>query len=235
MSHNDLPSEMQSHQQINSARVVVFDVDGTLYDARRLRRRMLTEILLYCLGDPRRLTLLRTLHVYRCEREKLADQEATNIIALQYERPAALLQVPPGEIESKITPWIHKRPLRHLETTRVSGVRRFFDHLRDSGRKLGVLSDYPAASKLEALGLPADCVVASTDPEVNRLKPHPAGLELLIRKLDADPSECLLIGDRDSRDGEVARRLEMPYYLRVARASDPYREFTDYLELLPHF
>jgi FMN phosphatase YigB (HAD superfamily) len=225
---------MEGRPQINRARAVVFDVDGTLYDARRLRRRMLAELFVYCLADPRRLTLLRKLQLYRRERERLAEEEAADIATLQYERPAALLGVPYQAIEQTITPWIYRRPLRHLEAVRISGIRRFFDYLRESGRQLGVLSDYPAEGKLEALGLEAHFVVAGTDPEVNRLKPHPAGLEVLTRALGVDPSDCLLIGDRDDRDAEVARRLEMPYLLRVARASDSTVGFTDYTELLPH-
>jgi phosphoglycolate phosphatase/putative hydrolase of the HAD superfamily len=226
---------MFAYPQLNRARVFIFDVDGTLYDARRLKSRMLVELLLFCLADPRRVPQLRILQVYRREREKLADQEASDIVDLQYRRPADRLGISSQQVESVVTQWIHQRPLRHLEAVRIVGVRRFFNLLRTSGRSLAVLSDYPALEKLGVLGLAADRIVVATDSAVNRLKPHPAGLQAAISRLDVDPADCLLIGDRDARDGEVARRCGVPYLLRVARVEDPDREFADYLQLLTRF
>ena len=230
MPHNH-EHPMSSRFQIDSSRAIIFDVDGTLYDAGRLRRRMLRELIAHCLANPRRLPLLRTLQVYRRERERLAEQEAAEIILRQYRRPAERLGLTAEQIEQTVSPWIHQRPLRHLAPLRIPGIRRFFGRLRSAGTKIAVYSDYPAATKLEALGLDADLVVTATDAAVDRLKPHTAGLEMLLRKLELEPGECVLIGDRDERDGEVARRLRMPYLLRKPRIRDPQLEFVDYLEL----
>jgi HAD superfamily hydrolase (TIGR01509 family) len=224
---------MHTPQQcLQDARVVIFDVDGTLYDGRALRRRMIAELLFYCFANPRQSGLLQTLRIYRRERERLADAEATGIIAQQYARPAELLGISPQTVEARITPWIHQRPLRHLSVRRIPGIRRLFDELRAAGKILAVYSDYPAEEKLVALELRADEVVTATDAEVNRLKPHPAGLEVLLRRLDASPSKCLLFGDRDSRDGAAARRLGMPYLLRGADPRDPHTDYSDYRQFL---
>ena len=223
---------MADYPQIRRARIIIFDVDGTLYEAAPLRRRMIAELLLYCARKPRQLETLRVLQVYRHEREKLADEGATEIIQQQYERPASRLGLSPRTVEALITPWIHQRPLRHLGPLRVPGVRRLFDQLRASGRVVAIFSDYPAQEKLEALGLAADHIVTATDAEVNRLKPDPRGLEVLLHRLGAEPADCLFFGDRDSRDGAAARRISLPYLLRSARVTDQATEFNDYSEIL---
>ena len=222
---------MPHSTQLTKARAVIFDIDGTLYDARLLRRRMLAELLLYCLANPLRAREVRALQIYRHERERLAEAEATNIIVQQYQQPARRLGISPLRLEAIVTPWIHQKPLRHLAAVRVPGVRRFFDLLRTSGRAVAVLSDYPADQKLAALGLEADCVAAGTDPDIDRLKPNPAGLESVIARLGVEPAACLMVGDRDSRDGEMARRLNVPYLLRDPRSSSEPHRFSDYLQL----
>jgi len=214
------------------AHAVIFDVDGTLYDAARLRRRMLVALVAHCLADPRRLSDLRTLHLYRREREKLAEAESTDILRRQYERPARLLGLAPREVEAIVQQWIHQRPLPYLRQCRVDGAGQFFDWIRSSGGTVAVLSDYPAKAKLDALDLAADVIVCGTDPDVNRLKPHPGGLEALLRRLDVHPSDCILVGDRDSRDGEVARRAGVPYVLRRRDNRLSGRTFSDFIELL---
>jgi FMN phosphatase YigB (HAD superfamily) len=220
---------MPSPDGRSTLQAVVFDVDGTLYDGAALRRTMLAELLLHCAGDPRRLPILRTLQVYRREREHLADEEALDISRLQYERPAHRLGMSPGEVRRTVDPWIHERPLRHLARNRIPGTRRLFGRLRNRGQKIAILSDYPAASKLAALDLRADRTVCATDPGIDRLKPHPAGLVFLLDELGLSPGECLLIGDRDDRDGEVARRLGAPFLLRTntPREDHHFRDFVD--------
>ena len=212
-------------------RAVVFDVDGTLYDPRPLRLRMARELALRCLTRPATLGDARVLQTFRRTREELSDEEAAGIGRLQYERAAERAGVPVARVEAVVAEWILERPLRHVAACPRSGIRRLFARLRDEGRRLGVWSDYPAAGKLEALGLRADAVVCATDPEVDRLKPQPAGLERILAALAVTPAEALLIGDRDERDGEAARRLGCPYLLVTGRPAGA-REIGGFVELL---
>ncbi len=202
-------------------RAVVFDVDGTLYDQRAMRLRMGRELALACLARPATLGAARILATYRHLREELADEEATGIGRLQYEKTAERLGLPARRIEAVVEEWILRRPLRHAAACRRPGARRLFAELRDSGRRIGVWSDYPATGKLEAMDLAADAVVCATDPEVDRLKPRPEGLVRLLGILGVAPGEALVIGDRDERDGEAARRLGCPYLLIVRRPRTP--------------
>ena len=212
-------------------RAVVFDVDGTLYDARPLRLRMARELALRCLTRPATLGDARLLQTFRRAREELSDEEAAGIGRLQYERAAERAGVPVARVEAVVAEWILERPLLHVAACRRPGVRRLFNRLREGGRRVGVWSDYPAADKLEALGLGADAVICATDPEVDRLKPQPAGLERILEALAVAPAEALLIGDRDERDGEAARRLGCPYLLLSRRPSGE-REICGFEELL---
>jgi HAD superfamily hydrolase (TIGR01509 family) len=100
-----------------------------------------------------------------------------------------------------------REPLDLLERFVMPGLRRLLATAKHRGLRLGVLSDYPAAAKLEAMRLREffDVVVSAQDDRVNRFKPHPSGLVEALRRLRAAPSEALYIGDRDDVDGRVAR------------------------------
>ena len=213
-------------------RVVVFDVDGTLYDQGPLRRRMVREIFLYCLARPTKISLLRTIHEFRKSREQLADEEADSISRAQFERPASRLGVSPKSVETIVEEWMFERPLRHLRACRYEGVAEVFSRLKETGRAVAAFSDYPAAKKLRALELETDLVVTAMDSEVDRLKPHSAGLLQVMELARAEPTQVLLVGDRDERDGECARRAGSPYLLKTAGATRDSRDFIDYRELL---
>lgn len=210
--------------------LVVFDVDGTLYDQRPLRRRMLLELLRHCLIHPRDLSLLRTLQTFRRLREEMAEQASEGISRLQYDRPAARLGSSPETVRLAVESWMHERPLRHLRGCRHPGVERVFEAVRSSGRTLAILSDYPAAAKLRALGLTADLQVAATDPDVE----HPVGLRRILERAGVPAGSCLYIGDRDERGGACARRLGTYYLLKTHHAvTDRSWTFQRYDDLLP--
>lgn len=221
-------------EQINwsPVRLVVFDLDGTLYDQSCIRRRMLWELGLHCLSHPGGLARARVIAEFRRERERLADERAGNIDRLQYERPAASLGIRPEEVAAVIGEWIEERPLRHLLRCRFAAVDELFDHLRGSGKQIAVFSDHPVRNKLTALNLTADLIAAAADPEINRLKPHPAGLEFLLNRADVTPAQCLMIGDREDRDGVCARSAGIRYLIKTRSPQAPHH-FRGYQELLP--
>lgn len=214
-------------------RLVVFDVDGTLYDQRHLRRRMALALTAHCLTRPGDLGLWRTLKAFRRSREELAEEASEGISRLQYERPAALLGLSPEAVRLAAELWMHERPLQFLRSCRYPGVEQVFAALRASGRATAILSDYPAEAKLRALGLEVDLRVAATDSDVQRLKPHPLGLQRVLEQARVAPEACLFIGDRDERDGACARRLGVRYLLKTRRATTLPRTFHRYDDLLP--
>lgn len=213
-------------------RLVVFDLDGTLYDQRCIRRRMLWELALHCLRNPGDLASLRVIAEFRRARERLADEGVGEIGRLQYERPAASLGLRPEAVAEVVGDWLEERPLKHLLRCRFADVDEVFGQMRESGRKIGVFSDYPVEDKLAALNLNSDFAVAAAEPEIDRLKPHPAGLECLMSRAGVTPAQCLMIGDREDRDGACARNAGVRYLIKTRFSQAPHH-FREYRELLP--
>lgn len=200
-----LPSE--------SLEAVIFDVDGTLYDQRRLRWRMLITLGKALCPHREGWRTLKALRAFRAHRESDAAKGAVATLAFQYDWVARHTGLAPEVVQASVDNWIFRRPLIHLEACRYPGVRRLFNTLRFRGVKIGVFSDYPAEEKLRALGLTADSTVCSTDEGVRRLKPDPRGLLLCCQMLGVTPEKALYIGDRDTVDGGCARRAAVPYLI----------------------
>jgi HAD superfamily hydrolase (TIGR01549 family) len=104
--------------------------------------------------------------------------------------------------------------------------------LRRSGKSIGILSDYPAEAKLEALGLTANYVVFAGDEDIGLLKPHPRGLESLIAAAGVKPHQTMVIGDRVDRDGLVARRAGAQALIRSSKPIEGWQTFARFDEAL---
>ena len=215
----------------DAVRAVVFDVDGTLYDQARMRRRMGSALLRHCLRHPQEFRLLRTVQTFRRIREELGDEEVGDVARLQYTRPAERLAVDPETVRRIAEHWLGERPLAHLPACRAPAIDTLFAALRDTGRKTAIFSDYPIRDKLDALGLEADLCVSAIDPDVDRLKPNARGLERILERLALPPEACVMIGDRDDRDGEAARRVGMPFLRKVWGGNSEPGTINDYAGL----
>lgn len=189
-----------------SVDLVVFDVDGTLYNQRRLQARMALALMLEVVRT-HDLVLPRTLAAFRRRREWLAVQGTDDFAVSQY----MLGGHSPERIRALVAEWIERRPLSHLAHCRYPGVDSLFRKLSERCI-VAVLSDYPAVEKLAALELGAHFIVTASD--VGRLKPDPSGLRLIMNRAGVPPERTLMIGDRDDRDGEAARRAGVRSLIR---------------------
>ena len=216
----------------DAVRAVVFDVDGTLYDQGRMRRRMALALLRHCLLHPREFGILRTVQTFRRIREELGEEEVGDVARLQYARPAERLAVDLDAVRRVAEYWLVERPLAHLPACRAPAIDTLFSALRDTGRKTAIFSDYPIEDKLHALGLEADLCVSALDPDVDRLKPNARGLVRILERLALPPEACVMIGDRDDRDGEAARRVGMPYLRKVWDGKSEAGTINHYAELV---
>lgn len=197
--------------------LAVFDVDGTLYDQRRLRIAMLGHLVAdaWC---SRSLETLRLLKTFRQVREALADEPGADFVRLQYALAAQRHACLPERVQALVAHWMETAPLPLLAGCRYDGLPALFTALRAAGKRIGVLSDYPAGAKLAALELEADFVVSACDDDVGRLKPDPHGLHTLLRRAGVPPERAVMIGDRFERDAEAARRAGVAALVRSSAA-----------------
>jgi putative hydrolase of the HAD superfamily len=210
---------------------VVFDVDGTLYRQRQLRLRMAWDILLYTLLK-RDLNVIAVLARYRRIRERLGDEQGIDFERALITQTATATANSPDRVRSIVSEWIEQRPLRYLAACRYPSLSQLFAGLRRSGKSIGILSDYPAEAKLEALGLTANYVVFAGDESIGLLKPHPRGLESLIAAAGVKPHETVVIGDRVDRDGLVARRAGAQALIRSSKPIEGWQTFTRFDDAL---
>ena len=231
---SELERSRRSHlaTSLSNSRIVFFDMDGTLYRQDALRAqmaRLLATRLLWSREGRRKISIIRQ---FRKVRELLSDREATGVVRKQYELVAACLGVGDNEVRKVTTEWLEERPLAILARCIQPGARDLFRALRSAGIRIAVLSDYPAKAKLDALGLAADIVVSATDPEVDCFKPLPVGLQRILDLSGEPASRCLLIGDRDERDGECARRANSNYLIKVSTTPRSGLEVQHFSELV---
>jgi putative hydrolase of the HAD superfamily len=212
----------------NAIELVVFDVDGTLYDQRRLRLRMTRDLLLHALRN-RRLDELRVLAAYRTLREQLAQREVHDFERVLLAQAARRSGLPPASVAAIAAEWLERRPLSYLPACRYPGVAELFQRLRARGKRIAILSDYPAQAKLRTVALDADIIVCAAD--VGVLKPHPRGLQHVMDLAGAMPAATLMIGDRPERDGAAARRCGAHALIKSGRRLPGWQTFASYRDV----
>lgn len=208
-------------------KLVVFDLDGTLYEQRPVRLGMAGDLLLHSFKT-RSLREFKLVRAYRKLREELAQGGSADFLEDLHATLGASYRLAPQQVAALAEEWLERRPLRRLARARVQGADVLFAALRRGGRRVGVWSDYPVADKLASLGLAADYVCAATDPDILRLKPDPTGLLKILDQAGVAPHEALMIGDRPERDGEAARRAGVPFLLRTNKRVAGHRCAADY-------
>jgi putative hydrolase of the HAD superfamily len=215
----------------NAIRLVVFDVDGTLYRQGPLRRRIAYDILTYSILN-RDLKVVRVLAKYRKIRERLADDEVVDFDRVLIAETAQATATSTDTVRAIVTKWMEQRPLSYLAACRYPGLPDLFAGLRRNGKAIGILSDYPSKAKLEALGLSADHIVSASDAGIGLLKPHPRGLEVLIAAAGVEPRQTILIGDRPERDGIAARHVGAWALIRSPRPIEGWQNVAAFDDVL---
>jgi len=216
---------------LEKVRGVILDLDGTLYDQKRLRLRMASELIRHYLFRPWLLKEVLILFHFRRHREMLAEAGASDVSRQQFVATAGRCSCSVEQVESVVQKWLFLRPLPYLASCRYPFVDILLSWLSNQQIMVAVLSDYPPEGKLKALRLGDVPCYSSTDSCIDRLKPDPAGLLHICQRWNLSPGQCLVIGDRDDRDGEAARRAGMHYI--IANNGLDFARIGQLLELSP--
>jgi FMN phosphatase YigB (HAD superfamily) len=116
------------------------------------------------------------------------------------------------DVAAIVDEWMIERPLKYLAGCRARGLVELLDFLRARRVRVGILSDYPAAKKLDALGIRHyfSLVLCGGDPDVAAFKPNPRGFLAASARWQLDPADILYVGDRADADAAGAAAANMP-------------------------
>jgi len=216
-------------------KAILFDFDGTLYAQSALRRVMLLRLIQAHGFDFREgWKTSRILMAYRKAQERL--RHAAGVPADQIGLTMELAHCSEQDARCKIERWMETEPLSFLRRHMRRGLKELLAAAAGQDVALGVVSDYPADAKLAAMGLSEyfRVVVSAQDPEVQRFKPHPRGLEVALARLNVAGGPALYVGDRVEVDAEAARRAGLQSVIidgRGSRSTGDWIAIRDYREL----
>ena len=114
--------------------------------------------------------------------------------AAQVDLAAKQSGVDAAAVVAWVDQWMETAPLDLVAASARDGLVDALDAMAAAGSKLGVVSDYPAQRKLEALGIADrfDAVVSAQDARVGAFKPNPRGILVALGDLGVRPAEAAL-------------------------------------------
>jgi FMN phosphatase YigB (HAD superfamily) len=189
---------------------VVFDLDGTLYNKKGLVKHMMFSALFewrMMLKERKTRKQLRGIWTgnkesfYRLYFQTMATRCLFSIDYAQWWYNTRYMPLMVKVLKKYYCP--------------AEWVIPFVSQCKLLGIRLVVLSDYGhTKEKLQALGMECslfDWVISA--PELGGLKPASQLMACVAAKMGVQPHQCLVIGDRDDTDGELARSFNAPFVL----------------------
>lgn len=190
----------------NKYQLILFDMDGTLYFQRPLQIHMGLKMLAACIS-PGGLREMILVLKFRKLRENWMESSVinTDLDQAQYAALSAQTGVPVSQIEAAVQKWIYDKPLeiigRYRDNTLAEIIKKY--HLQNI--QVAIYSDYPALDKRDALKLPPIPCFYGGQENISCMKPHPKGLQTIMTHYGiTTPSKVLMVGDRQSKDGQAA-------------------------------
>lgn len=198
----------------NKLELIIFDVDGTLYNQSKLRKKMCLMLIAYYTIRPWKIKDLKILYHFRKERERKSGYQSINLTREQYEWCAQKVNTSLEDVKRVVDKWIFEFPNKYLKQFMYPGVQTFFLDLDKKNIRKAVFSDYESEKKLASMELTVDISVSSTDDNINAMKPLPKGIFHILTELNiTNKSNCLFIGDRLELDGKSAKSAGIPFLI----------------------
>ncbi len=200
--------------KLSKIRGVLFDLDGTLYDLKALKLRLIKRIPseLSSFGPLGAFRRLKALQSFRKAREAHRGTVFTKSLREHLvSKVAKQIGYAREFVDRTVGDFLYES--RFLELRSLMNPLDFavLSELAHRGYRLGVVSEYPVVKKLVALGLGNIPWRAQVDCEqVGTLKPQP---EVFLRgalELGLRPDQVMLVGDRLDADITGAAQIGMP-------------------------
>ncbi len=177
----------------------IFDLDGTLYDKKGLKRRMVL----------RSIKERKPVCMLLCERSSRAEISGIDTGTVGYDTLFEHMSKRCSKSIDKVRDWYENwyMPVMVDEIRRHfplrEGLKERLIGYKESGDKLVILSDYGhIKEKLVALGLDPSLFDYLIDaPSIGGYKPAPSVFLTTLNIIGSKPEDCLMIGDRPERDG----------------------------------
>jgi FMN phosphatase YigB (HAD superfamily) len=191
-------------------KIVVLDLDGTLYSKHGMVKHMMASAILeWKMMLIERKTRKQLRGIWKGDKDSFynmyfATMAQGHLFSQDYAKWWYETRYMPLMVKV-IQKW-HKP---------VEWLLPFVHQCKELGVRIVVLSDYGhAKEKIQALGLDEsifDWVISA--PELGGLKPAAELMNRVAAKMGVQPHQCLVIGDRDDTDGELARSVNAPFML----------------------
>ena len=198
----------------DNLKMVIFDIDGTLYNQKKLRWYMAIELALYYLIRPWKMGEVQVLMHFRKEREKNALLPDMNheIAHNQYQWCQSKVNRPISEIKEIVAKWMHQKPLKHLPKCIYQNCANYIQKLNNAGVTTCAYSDFEGDAKLRAMNLNIQHCYSSEQAEINTLKPSAKGINYIATQHQIQKKDIVFIGDRDELDGTCAENAGVHFY-----------------------
>lgn len=191
-------------------KAVIFDLDGTLYDNSRLPFYVVFSNLCH----------LRYLYYERMCRQKMSGR-FYGTKGAAYDELFRRISIATHSRVERVTRWYWDKYLpsqvkaikRHMHVK--PWVKPTLESLKAKGIKIVCFSEYSfIREKLVALGIEPDAFDYMIDaPTAGGCKPCRKAFMYVAAKIDVHPSEILMVGDREDRDGAGAEACNMKFKL----------------------
>ncbi len=199
---------MSIELSLGTAKAVIFDLDGTLYNKKGLPLRLIAADVphMFMLGNERKA---RKELMGRWFGDERAYYEA--LYARVAEMSHSTVDKARRWYEDRYMPQMQRILKRHYHVE--PWAEGMMADLRRRGIRTAVYSDYGCLrERLEALGFDCSWVdVVADAPALGGLKPCKESVLSLCKMLGVNPTDTLMVGDRDDTDGESARRCGMRF------------------------
>lgn len=178
---------------VDNIKAVAFDIDGTLYRAWKLNIRMSLYFIPHCIFFLK-YGLVR--NILRKSPEKLDD-----FVETQASYMAKKLHCSTEEAKERLDKIVYKGLRKFFKTIKpCKGSIEFIHRLKESGYKIGILSDFPPEQKGNIWGIKDLCDAVVGAEDTGALKPFAVPFEALAKQLGVPADQILFVGNSHKYD-----------------------------------